>query len=147
MAITTKLGDIETRIRRDLVNDNEPEDYRWRPLQVLSRIRKEILEIAFKINPWAAYDQSTGRRIYDIEAKLAPVKAGCDDSPVQQAQHDEDPELVETLRAVVMPIDDRYAEAVAHLAAADLLETDNSDTINAETANRFRAFGREVAAK
>ena len=46
-----------------------------------------------------------------------------------------------------MPIDDRYAEAVAYLAAADLLETDNSDTVNAQTADRYRALGRELASK
>ena len=53
MAITTKLGQVETRIRRDLVNDNEPDGYRWSPFQALSRIRKAVIEIVSDVNAWA----------------------------------------------------------------------------------------------
>ena len=148
MAITTKLGQIETRIRRDLVNDNEPYGYRWSPFQVLSRIRKAALEIVSDINAWAGCDQATGRRIPNIESALAPVKDACDAVPTNAVPPtDHDPAVVAELREIVLPIDDRYAEAVAYLAAADLLETDNSDTVNAQTADRYRALGRELASK
>lgn len=148
MAITTKLGQIETRIRRDLVNDNEPDGYRWSPFQALSRIRKSALEIVRDINAWAGCDQATGMRIPNIESALAPVKDACDAVPTN-AVPPTDPDLavVAELREIILPIDDRYAEAVAYLAAADLLETDNSDTVNAQTADRYRALGRELASK
>ena len=148
MAITTKLGQVETRIRRDLVNDNEPDGYRWSPFQALSRIRKAALEIVRDINAWAGCDQATGRRILNIESALAPVKDACDVVPTDVIPPpDPDPAVVAELREIVLPIDDRYAEAVAYLAAADLLETDNSDTVNAQTADRYRALGRELASK
>ena len=148
MAITTKLGQIETRIRRDLVNDNEPDGYRWSPFQALSRIRKAVIEIVSDINAWAGCDQATGRRIPNIESALAPVKDACDAVSTDVIPpSDPDPAVVAQLREMVMPIDDRYAEAVAYLAAADLLETDNSDTVNAQTADRYRALGRELASK
>ena len=148
MAITTKLGQIETRIRRDLVNDNEPDGYRWSPFQALSRIRKAALEIVRDINAWAGCDQATGRRIPNIESALAPVKDACDAVTTGSVTPpDPDPAVVAELREIVLPIDDRYAEAVAYLAAADLLETDNSDTVNAQTADRYRALGRELASK
>ena len=148
MAITTKLGQVETRIRRDLVNDNEPDGYRWSPFQALSRIRKAALEIVRDINAWAGCDQATGRRIPNIESALAPVKDACDAVPTNAVPPtDHDPAVVAELREIVLPIDDRYAEAVAYLAAADLLETDNSDTVNAQTADRYRALGRELASK
>ena len=148
MAITTKLGQVETRIRRDLVNDNEPDGYRWSPFQALSRIRKAALEIVRDINAWAGCDQATGRRIPNIESALAPVKDACDAVPTNAVPPtDPDPAVVAELREIVLPIDDRYAEAVAYLAAADLLETDNSDTVNAQTADRYRALGRELASK
>lgn len=144
MARTTTLGHIETRIRRDLLNDNEADCYRWTVAQVLSRIRRNVLEVAFKINAWAASNQETGKRYYDIQSTLAPVETACDSNPpsgeIDDAQKT-------TLRAIVMPIDDRYSDAVAHLAAADLLETDNTDTINAQIADRYRALGREAAMK
>ena len=148
MAITTKLGQIETRIRRDLVNDNEPDGYRWSPFQVLSRIRKAVIEIVSDVNAWACCDQATGMRIPNIESALAPVKDACDAVSTNSAQPpDPDLSVVAQLREMTMPIDDRYAEAVAYLAAADLLETDNSDTVNAQTADRYRALGRELASK
>ena len=148
MAITTKLGQVETRIRRDLVNDNEPDGYRWSPFQALSRIRKAVIEIVSDVNAWAGCDQATGRRIPNIESALAPVKDACDAVPTGAVPPpDPDPAVVAQLREMTMPIDDRYAEAVAYLAAADLLETDNSDTVNAQTADRYRALGRELASK
>ena len=148
MAITTKLGQVETRIRRDLVNDNEPDGYRWSPFQALSRIRKAALEIVRDINAWAGCDQATGRRIPNIESALAPVKDACDAVPTNAVRPpDHDPAVVAELLEIILPIDDRYAEAVAYLAAADLLETDNSDTVNAQTADRYRALGRELASK
>ena len=148
MAITTKLGQVETRIRRDLVNDNEPDGYRWSPFQALSRIRKAVIEIVSDVNAWAGCDQATGRRIPNIESALAPVKDACDTAPTDVIPPpDPDPAVVAELREIVLPIDDRYAEAVAYLAAADLLETDNSDTVNAQTADRYRALGRELASK
>ena len=148
MAITTKLGQIETRIRRDLVNDNEPDGYRWSPFQALSRIRKAVIEIVSDVNAWAGCDQATGKRIPNVESALAPVKDACDVVSTNSAQPpDPDPSVVAQLREMTMPIDDRYAEAVAYLAAADLLETDNSDTVNAQTADRYRALGRELASK
>lgn len=147
MAITTKLGQIETRIRRDLVNDNEPDGYRWSPFQALSRIRKAVIEIVSDVNAWAGCDQATGRRIPNIESALAPVKDACDAVPNGPTSAIEDQTVISGLREMIMPIDDRYAEAVAYLAAADLLETDNSDTVNAQTADRYRAFGRELASK
>ena len=148
MAITTKLGQIETRIRRDLVNDNEPDGYRWSPFQALSRIRKAVIEIVSDVNAWAGCDQATGMRIPNIESALAPVKDACDTAPTDViSPPDPDPAVVAELREIVLPIDDRYAEAVAYLAAADLLETDNSDTVNAQTADRYRALGRELASK
>ena len=148
MAITTKLGQVETRIRRDLVNDNEPDGYRWSPFQALSRIRKAALEIVSDINAWAGCDQATGCRIPNIESALAPVKDACDAVPTNAVPPtDHDPAVVAELREIVLPIDDRYAEAVAYLAAADLLETDNSDTVNAQTADLYRALGRELASK
>ena len=148
MAITTKLGQIETRIRRDLVNDNEPDGYRWSPFQVLSRIRKAVIEIVSDVNAWAGCDQATGKRIPNVESALAPVKDACDAVSTNSAKPpDPDPSVVAQLREMTMPIDDRYADAVAYLAAADLLETDNSDTVNAQTADRYRALGRELASK
>ena len=148
MAITTKLGQVETRIRRDLVNDDEPDGYRWSPLQALSRIRKAVIEIVSDINASAGCDQATGRRIPNIESALAPVKDTCDAVPTNAVPPtDPDPAVVAELREIVLPIDYRYAEAVAYLAAADLLETDNSDTVNAQTADRYRALGRELASK
>lgn len=147
MAITTKLGQIETRIRRDLVNDNEPDGYRWSPFQALSRIRKAVIEIVSDINAWAGCDQATGERIPNIESALASVKDACDAVPNGLTSAIEDQTVISGLREMIMPIDDRYAEAVAYLAAADLLETDNSDTVNAQTADRYRALGRELASK
>ena len=147
MARTTTLGSIETRVRRDLVNDFEPDGYRWSVIQVMSQIRAMILDVAFNHNAWAAYDQDTGKRYYDIETSLAPVKAAADAAPDVARSNEDGGTFDESLRAIVMPIDDRYAEAVANLVAARLLETDNSDTANANRSAYFQTKGKELAAR
>jgi hypothetical protein len=132
MSATITLGGIETRIRVNHLNDNYSSSYRWHPGVVLRFIYDAIEEICSSMNPWASYDQSTGELL--SPRNVASAKALGPDS----ADGD-----ITTARAEVMPIDDRFEQAVIHIAAAKCLMIDDSDILNMQKAGTlYEAGGR-----
>lgn len=142
------FGEIETRIRRDLINDNDHEQYRWSVLMVMSRMRECVEDIAFRLNPWAAYKED-GRRKYTIKSEMDAIREACDANPLAQESKEVEvsEDTIATLRELVCPISDRYKDAIAYLTAAKLLETDDSDTLNAQKAANYRQIGVEYATR
>jgi len=139
MASTTTFGSIETRIRRDLVNDNDADQYRWKVAAVMSAMNQAVKDIATRINSWAGYDDN-GNRIYALNN--ATISANCDANPPSE---DISSQIVATLRSSIMPLDDRYADAVAYIAASKLYATDSSDTANVERSTSYLQIGKELA--
>lgn len=140
------FGQVETRIRRDLLNDFDSEAYRWGVHQVMAAMNIAVCDIVDRYNQWAGYDQDTMKRIYPI--RNAKIEEYC-------MKHAGDQEVVETdedfanqiadMRSQKVSIDDRYEEAIALLAAGRLLQLDDTDTENAAKAATFIQQGMEYA--
>lgn len=140
MAIDTTFGQIETKIRRDLINDNYDEAYRWKVAAVMAAMNEAVMDVVTRYNSWAGYNQDTGRRIYNINT--TEIVDACNGLPPNTDIADS---VVNNLRQLTMPIDSRYAPAVAYLAAAKLLEIDDSDTANAQKVAALYERGRGYA--
>lgn len=139
MASTTKFGSIETRIRRDLINDNDADQYRWSVAAVMSQMNQAVKDIATRMNPWAAHDEF-GDPICNLNTDA--ISTNCDANP---PSGEIPAATIATLRATIMPLDDRYADAVAYIAAAKLYMTDDSDTANATKSANYLQIGKELA--
>lgn len=145
MASTVTFGQIEGRIRRDILNDNEPDQYRWSVFQVMAAMNMSVVDIAARYNAWAGYEIDTGKRIYNLHTRR--IEETCQLEPTAQGEIEtaEEESLVTELRALVIPIDDRYADAVAYIAASRLVTLDDSDTENSQRAASFLQLGMEYA--
>lgn len=145
MASTVTFGQIEGRIRRDILNDNEPDQYRWSVFQVMAAMNMSVVDIAARYNAWAGYEIDTGKRIYNLHTRR--IEETCQLEPTAQGEieTEEKESLVAELRALVIPIDDRYADAVAYIAASRLVTLDDSDTENTQRAASFLQLGMEYA--
>lgn len=145
MASTVTFGQIEGRIRRDILNDNEPDQYRWSVYQVMAAMNMSVVDIAARYNAWAGYAIDTGKRIYNLHTRR--IEETCQLEPTAQGEieTEEEESLVAELRALVIPIDDRYADAVAYIAASRLVTLDDSDTENSQRAASFLQLGMEYA--
>ena len=145
MASTVTFGQIEGRIRRDILNDNEPDQYRWSVFQVMAAMNMSVVDIAARYNAWAGYEIDTGKRIYNLHTRR--IEETCQLEPTAQGEieTEDDESLVKELRALVIPIDDRYADAVAYIAASRLVTLDDSDTENSQRAASFLQLGMEYA--
>lgn len=145
MASTVTFGQIEGRIRRDILNDNEPDQYRWSVFQVMAAMNMSVVDIAARYNAWAGYEIDTGKRIYNLHTRR--IEETCQLEPTAQGEieTEEEESLVAELRALVIPIDDRYADAVAYIAASRLVTLDDSDTENSQRAASFLQLGMEYA--
>lgn len=145
MASTVTFGQIEGRIRRDILNDNEPDQYRWSVFQVMAAMNMSVVDIAARYNAWAGYEIDTGKRIYNMHTRR--IEETCQLEPTAQGEieTEEEESLVAELRALVIPIDDRYADAVAYIAASRLVTLDDSDTENSQRAASFLQLGMEYA--
>lgn len=145
MASTVTFGQIEGRIRRDILNDNEPDQYRWSVFQVMAAMNMSVVDIAARYNAWAGYEIDTGKRIYNLHTRR--IEETCQLEPTAQGEIEieNDENLVKELRALVIPIDDRYADAVAYIAASRLVTLDDSDTENSQRAASFLQLGMEYA--
>ena len=145
MASTVTFGQIEGRIRRDILNDNEPDQYRWSVFQVMAAMNMSVVDIAARYNAWAGYEIDTGKRIYNLHTRR--IEETCQLEPTAQGEIEieNDETLVKELRALVIPIDDRYADAVAYIAASRLVTLDDSDTENSQRAASFLQLGMEYA--
>lgn len=145
MASTVTFGQIEGRIRRDILNDNEPDQYRWSVFQVMAAMNMSVVDIAARYNAWAGYEIDTGKRIYNLHTRR--IEETCQLEPTAQGEieTEDNDSLVTELRALVIPIDDRYADAVAYIAASRLVTLDDSDTENSQRAASFLQLGMEYA--
>ena len=145
MASTVTFGQIEGRIRRDILNDNEPDQYRWSVFQVMAAMNMSVVDIAARYNAWAGYEIDTGKRIYNLHTRR--IEETCQLEPAAQGEieTEDNDSLVTELRALVIPIDDRYADAVAYIAASRLVTLDDSDTENSQRAASFLQLGMEYA--
>ncbi len=147
MASTVTFGQIEGRIRRDILNDNEPDQYRWSVFQVMAAMNMSVVDIAARYNAWAGYEIDTGKRIYNLHTRR--IEETCQLEPTAQGEIEtgdaNEERLVAELRALVIPIDDRYADAVAYIAASRLVTLDDSDTENSQRAASFLQLGMEYA--
>lgn len=145
MASTVTFGQIEGRIRRDILNDNEPDQYRWSVFQVMAAMNMSVVDIAARYNAWAGYEIDTGNRIYNLHTRR--IEETCQLEPTAQGEieTEDNDSLVTELRALVIPIDDRYADAVAYIAASRLVTLDDSDTENSQRAASFLQLGMEYA--
>lgn len=145
MASTVTFGQIEGRIRRDILNDNEPDQYRWSVFQVMAAMNMSVVDIAARYNAWAGYEIDTGKRIYNLHTRR--IEETCQLEPTAQGEIEtaDEESLAKELRALVIPIDDRYADAVAYIAASRLVTLDDSDTENSQRAASFLQLGMEYA--
>jgi hypothetical protein len=145
MASTVTFGQIEGRIRRDILNDNEPDQYRWSVFQVMAAMNVSVVDIAARYNAWAGYEIDTGKRIYNLHTRR--IEETCQLEPTAQGEIEtaDEESLITELRALVIPIDDRYADAVAYIAASRLVTLDDSDTENSQRAASFLQLGMEYA--
>lgn len=156
MANTTKFGEIETMIRRDIVNDNDETQYRWSSFQVMSAINRAIVDLVNRYNVWAGYNPITGARLTNLDTSA--VSRYCDADPTTLSAYDETTSFIDGetsytgvtafiahLRDKTIPISDRYRNSIAYLGAAKLLETDNSDTANAQKSVYFIQLAQDYA--
>lgn len=145
MASTVTFGQIEGRIRRDILNDNEPDQYRWSVYQVMAAMNMSVVDIAARYNAWAGYEIDTGKRIYNLHTRRIEETCQLEPNAQGEIETEEEESLVAELRALVIPIDDRYADAVAYIAASRLVTLDDSDTENSQRAASFLQLGMEYA--
>lgn len=143
MAATTTFGQIEHRIRRDLLNDNDSYAYRWEVAAVMSRMNEIVVDIVERYNSWAGYNQESGVALRRAQYCNSRIKELCDSGNDELVNNNQS--TINELRNIVMPLDDRYADAVANLTAAKLLETDDSDTMNQQKAAQFQQIGKDIA--
>lgn len=141
------FGQVETRIRRDLLNDFDSEAYRWGVHQVMAAMNIAVCDIVDRYNQWAGYDQETMKRIYPI--RNAKIEQYCMQHAGEQEQvvetEAEFANQISFMRSEKVSIDDRYEEAIALLAAGRLLQLDDTDTENAAKAATFIQQGMEYA--
>lgn len=140
------FGQVETRIRRDLLNDFDPDAYRWGVHQVMAAMNIAVCDIVDRYNQWAGYDQDTMKRIYPVRTEKIEKYCMTDPSRQDSVETSDGYKVeVEEMRALNVPIDDRYEDAIALLSAGRLLQLDDTDTENASKAATFIQQGMEYA--
>lgn len=127
MSATMTMGRIEGQVRRNHLLDVYAEAYRWTPQTVLVFIYDAIEELCQTLNPWAKYDQDTGDLLNPYNVPSAKTLSVMEEGDALEAS-------VASVEALVIPVDDRFEQAIIHLAASKCFLIDNSDTANATKA-------------
>lgn len=106
------VGSIEHAVR-ELLNDKEPNAYRWKPPEVLRSVFDAIQSLA-SVRPDSRY---VGLRLQTIERP--------------DISDDADNMTIEAVRNTELPIDPRWRLALVHFCAHRCYEMDDTDTVNA----------------
>ena len=138
MPSTTTIKRIEKQVRRNLLFDTHSEAYRWSPQVVITFIYDAIEEIVLTMNPWSGFDQDTGKRLNPYNVPDAKALLDIEDEFELIGE-------VDRVRGLVIPIDDRFEQAIIHIVGSKCFEIDDSDTANAEKAAILYAKAREYA--
>lgn len=125
MSATMTMGRIEGQVRRNHLLDVYSDAYRWTPQTVLVFIYDAIDEICMTMNPWARFDQDTGELLSPFNIPSAKALSVMEDGATLDA-------AVAVVQDLIIPIDDRFEQAVIHLAAAKCFAIDDSDTLNSQ---------------
>ena len=129
-------GDLDTRLRRDVLSIASESDSRFTAQQTLSALNRAALEVT-RVNPWAGYG-ADGSRIYNILSHN--ISAACDTYTAPSES------TVAALRAMPFPLLDRYADAVCYRAAATLLAgADRLDAVSNQYSQLFAKRAEEAA--
>lgn len=124
MSATMTMGRIEGQVRRNHLLDVYSDAYRWTPQTVLVFIYDAIDEICMAMNPWARFDQDTGELLSPFNIPSAKALSVMEEGATLDA-------AVAVVQDLIIPIDDRFEQAIIHLAASKCFLIDNSDTANA----------------
>ena len=124
MSATMTMGRIEGQVRRNHLLDMYPDAYRWTPQTVLVFIYDAIEELCQTLNPWAKYDQDTGDLLSTYNVPTAKTLSIMEEGATLDA-------AVDSVESLVIPVDDRFEQAIIHLAASKCFLIDNSHTANA----------------
>ena len=127
MSATMTMGRIEGQVRRNHLLDVYSDAYRWTPQTVLVFIYDAIEELCQTLNPWAKFDQETGDLLTAYNVPTAKTLSIMEEGATLDA-------AVASVEALVIPVDDRFEQAIIHLAASKCFLIDNSDTANASKA-------------
>lgn len=125
MSATMTMGRIEGQVRRNHLLDVYSDAYRWTPQTVLVFIYDAIDEICMTMNPWARFDQDTGELLSPFNIPSAKALSVMEEGATLDA-------AVAVVQDLIIPIDDRFEQAVIHLAAAKCFAIDDSDTLNSQ---------------
>jgi hypothetical protein len=77
------------------------------------------------MNPWARFDQDTGELLSPFNIPSAKALSVMEEGATLDA-------AVAVVQDLIIPIDDRFEQAVIHLAAAKCFAIDDSDTLNSQ---------------
>lgn len=105
-------GSIEQAVR-ELLNDREPNAYRWEPPEVL----RAVFDAVQSLNSVRPESRYAGLRLRTIERPDIPDDM---DGPTREA-----------IRGIGLPLDRRWRLALVHFAAHRCYEMDDTDTANA----------------
>lgn len=138
MAATMTMERIEWQIRRNHLFDTDSSAYRWTPQTVLVFIYDAIDELCMAFNPWARFDQDTGDLLSPFNVPSAKAISDMEAGATLDA-------AVSVARELVIPVDDRFEQAIIHLAACKCFSIDDSDTANAQKAADLYAKAERYA--
>lgn len=127
MSATMTMGRIEGQVRRNHLLDVYSDAYRWTPQTVLVFIYDAIDELCHTLNPWAMFDQDTGDILAASNVPSAKALSVMEEGATLDA-------AVAVVEDLIIPVDDRFEQAIIHLAASKCFLIDNSDTANAQKA-------------
>lgn len=126
--MSTTVGSIETSAR-EIVNDDQEGSYRWLPPAVIRFVWDGVRKL-HKIRPESRY---VGLRLMSY---ILP-----------RIDNDADATAIETARAEILPIDDRWTDALTEYVAHRCFASDDNDTENArlsaEHLNNFVAWSAQ----
>lgn len=128
MAATMTMARIEGQVRRNHLLDTYSDAYRWTSQTVLVFIYDAIEELCQTLNPWAKFDQDTGDILSTYNVASAKALSVMEEGVLLN-------NAVKQVQAAVIPVDDRFEQAIIHLAAAKCFLIDDSDTANAQKAS------------
>ena len=134
MSATLTMSKVEDRIRLNHLNDSEVSNYRWLPHLVLCFISDSIEELCQTMNPWAKYDQDTGDMLTAYNVTLAGSLTAASDATA-----------ITNARAEVIPVDNRFEQAIVHLAASKCFRIDDSDVLNQQKAAELYSLAERYA--
>jgi len=126
--MSTTVGSIETSAR-EIVNDDQEGSYRWLTPAVLRFVWDGVRKLQ-KIRPESRY---VGLRLMSFEFPRIP--------------NDADSQAIEEARAEILPVDDRWTDALVDYVAHRCFASDDNDTENArlsaEHMNNFIAWSAQ----